>query len=464
MAGSDFGKIIHVSTWGESHGAALGAVLDGFPAGMELCGADLRPYMDRRRPGRNAVSTQRQEEDEVEILSGVFEGRTTGAPISLLIRNTSQRPRDYDDIADYYRPGHADFTYDRKYGIRDYRGGGRASGRETAARVACGAIAAKLLRQMGVEACAFTRAIGPVEIDPEIAAALESGKAAFGMPGFASKGMNDPAESVSTPTETDDSSESNSTSTGTDDPAESNSSSTGTDDPAKIGSKPIGTDGSTGSTSAGNHTASESPAALRLITPTAMPDAGADARAMEYLRQCIAEHDSAGGVVECVITGVPAGIGDPVFDKLDARLASALMSIGAVKAVEIGDGIRAAKAKGSENNDPFFYEEMTGAVVKRTNHSGGILGGISDGSPIIVRADIKPTPSIFREQDTVDQNGRPGKLLIRGRHDPVIVPRAAVVVECMCALVILDAMLSNMAARASNVLEFYARDDGDGLM
>lgn len=371
MAGSSFGTILRISTWGESHGPATGAVLDGFPAGMELSEADIQPYLDRRKPGQSCVSTQRKEEDLVEILSGVFEGRTTGTPISMLIRNTDQRSREYADLADCFRPGHADYTYDRKYGIRDYRGGGRSSGRETAARVACGAAAAKLLSQMGIDLCAYTRSIGPVEIDP---------------------GRFDRA--------------------------------------------------------------------LILKNRTAMPDAEADARAVEWLRRCVEEKDSAGGVVECVIRNVPAGIGDPVFQKLDARLSAALMSIGAVKAVEIGDGAAVSGARGSENNDLFLPGDPEGAVPegrKLSNHAGGILGGISDGSPVIVRVHIKPVPSISRPQRTIDTKGSPRILQIRGRHDPVIVPRAVVVVECMCALVLLDSMLVNMSARADRVLSFYRR-------
>ena len=363
-SGSEFGKILRLTTWGESHGAGIGAVLDGFPAGMELSEEDIQKYLDRRRPGQSEISTPRSEADAVEIWSGVFDGKTTGTPISLLIRNTSHRSADYGNLKDCFRPGHADYTYYSKYGFRDYRGGGRASARETAGRVAAGAIAAKFLRELGVDICAFTRAIGPVQIDD----------------------------------------------------------------------KRFDKD-------------------LIAKTKTCMPDAEADEQAMRFLKKCMEEKDSAGGVIECVITGVPAGIGDPVFDKLDAGIAQALMSIGAVKAVEIGDGVKAALSTGSQNNDQFFMAD--GAVSKYTNHAGGILGGISDGSPIICRAYIKPTPSIFREQRTVDENGNERTLLIKGRHDPVVVPRAVVVVECMCALTVLDAMLSNMTSRADSVRAFY---------
>ena len=363
-SGSEFGSILRLTTWGESHGAGIGAVLDGFPAGMELSESDIQEYLNRRKPGQTQISTPRKEADLVEILSGVFEGRTTGTPISLLIRNTSQRSRDYGNLKDCFRPGHADYSYYSKYGFRDYRGGGRSSARETAGRVAAGAIAAKFLKELGVDLCAFTKAIGPVCIDE-----------------------------------------------------------------SRFDRELIGKTG------------------------TCMPDAQADEQAMAFLKDCMEQKDSAGGVIECRITGVPAGIGDPVFDKLDARIAQALMSIGAVKAVEIGDGTEAAKATGSVNNDHFYMEGDT--VAKRTNHAGGILGGISDGSPIICRVYVKPTPSIFREQETVDESGNERTLLIKGRHDPVVVPRAVVVVECMCALTILDAMLANMTCRADAVKAFY---------
>ena len=367
MYGSSFGKVLKLTTWGESHGPALGAVLDGFPAGFSLRAEDIQDYMDRRRPGRSPVSTARSEADKVEILSGVFEGVTTGTPISLLIRNTSQHSGDYDNLRNCYRPGHADYTYDRKYGIRDHRGGGRSSGRETAARVAAGAIGALFLKELGVDICAYTKSIGPVQIRED----------AFSRD-------------------------------------------------------------------------------LIRSTATCMPDEEADRAAQEYLNRCRQEQDSAGGVIECIMSGVPAGIGDPVLDKLDARLAQAIMSIGAVKAVEIGDGTQVSVRKGSENNDAFTCE--SGQITKKTNHAGGILGGISDGSPIVLRAYVKPTPSVFRPQETVDRDGNPQEIVITGRHDPVIVPRAVVVTECMCAAVLLDAMLAHMTSRAQNVISFYRRD------
>lgn len=368
MAGSAFGTIFQVTTWGESHGKALGAVVDGCPAGLPLQETDIQPYLDRRKPGRSKISTPRKEEDAVQILSGVFEGKTTGTPISLLIPNTSQRSADYSQIASCYRPGHADYTFDAKYGFRDYRGGGRSSGRETAGRVAAGAVAARLLEQLGIRVQAYTRSIGPVCIDP-----------------------------------------------------------------ARFDAQAI------------------------LSTPTAMPDYAASQEAEHFLEDCMRRKDSAGGVIECIVTGVPAGLGEPVFGKLDARLAQALMSIGAVKAVETGDGTGVSQAFGSHNNDAFLPGSKGGekSVKKNSNHAGGILGGISDGSPIILRAHVKPTPSIFQEQRTVDRDGAPVTLTISGRHDPVIVPRAVVVVEAMTALTLADALLLNMGSRLDKLLEFY---------
>ncbi|MBQ6587993.1 MAG: chorismate synthase [Butyrivibrio sp.] len=364
MSGSITGKNIQISTWGESHGKALGVVVDGFPAGMEINEEDIQKFLDRRKPGTSPATTPRKEDDLVEILSGVFEGRTTGTPISMIVRNTSQKSSDYSEIAQYYRPGHADYGFDAKYGFRDYRGGGRSSGRETIGRVAAGALCSKLLSQMGIEVTAYTRAIGSVEID----------YSKF--------------------------------------------------DKASI-----------------------------LANPTAMPDSDADKKAMELIQQARANEDSIGGIIECVIKGVPAGVGEPVFDKLDACLSKAVMSIGAVKAVEIGDGTLVSTYHGSDNNDPFIIND--GVVSKETNHSGGILGGISDGTDIIVRAYVKPTPSIARTQHTINKSGENIDINIHGRHDPVVVPRAVVVVETMCAHTILDLMISNMSAQASNIVNFY---------
>ena len=366
MAGSSFGTIFRITTWGESHGKALGVVIDGCPAGLPLEESDIQRYLDRRKPGASSVSTPRKEEDLVEILSGVFEGRTTGTPISLMIRNTSQISRDYSEIADCFRPGHADYTFDQKYGFRDYRGGGRSSGRETAGRVAAGAVACKALSQLGVDVCAYTRSIGPVEAD---------------LTRFDREAI--------------------------------------------------------------------------LSTPTAMPDREADRAAVAYLEAAKRETDSVGGCMECRVEGLPAGIGEPVFEKLDANLAKAVMSIGAVKAVEIGDGCQVSRRKGSENNDGFQMQD--GRLYKTSNHAGGILGGISDGDTLLIRAHVKPTPSIYLPQDTVNRAGENTVLRIKGRHDPVIVPRAVVVMECMTALTLLDAMMVNLSARMDSLVDSYTR-------
>lgn len=365
MAGSSYGKIFQITTWGESHGKALGVVIDGCPAGLPLSEDDIQPFLDRRKPGKTKISTPRKEADKAEILSGVFEGKTTGTPISIIVHNTSQHSADYSEIAEYYRPGHADYTFDAKYGFRDYRGGGRSSGRETIGRVAAGAIASKLLSTLGITLTVYTRSIGPVTIDD----------AAF--------------------------------------------------DKQAI-----------------------------LTTPTCMPDYEASKKAEAYLEDCMRHYDSAGGVIECRIDGVPAGIGEPVFDKLDADLTKAIMSIGAIKAVEIGDGIQVATRRGSENNDAFTIQN--GEVTKATNHAGGILGGISDGSTIILRAYVKPTPSIFSKQQTVNKQGENLEVSIKGRHDPVVVPRAVVVVESMAAITLLDAMLVNMGAKVENLQKIYS--------
>ena len=357
MAGSSFGTIFRITTWGESHGGGIGCVVDGAPAGVALCEEQIQAYLDRRKPGGSRFSTPRKEADRVEILSGVFEGKTTGTPVSLLIRNENQRSKDYSDIADKYRPGHADYGYDVKYGFRDYRGGGRSSGRETAGRVAGGAVAAVILRSMGIEITAYTKKIGNIEADP-----------------------------------------------------------------------------------------SKFDADYILQNDLCMPDPEAYEKAAAFLQKCRAEKDSAGGICECVITGVPAGLGNPVFEKLDASLAQAIFSIGAVKGFEIGSGFAASSKKGSENNDP-FVTDADGTIRTLTNHCGGILGGISTGGDIVFRAAFKPTPSIAREQQTVDAAGNPVTLSIHGRHDPIIVPRAVVVVECMSACVILDALLMHRADR-----------------
>lgn len=382
MAGSQFGKIFHISTFGESHGKALGVVVDGCPAGLSLSEEDIQEMLERRRPGKNLKMTQRKEGDKVEILSGIFEGKTTGTSIAMVVWNEDQRSKDYGEIAHAFRPGHADYGFFAKYGFRDYRGGGRSSGRETIARVAAGAIAKKMLLELGVSVRAKVIELAGISL---------------------------------------------------------------TEDRQK-----------------------------------------AELLAEQKILSLREQGDSAGGVVECLVEGLPAGIGEPVFDKLDASLAKAVMSIGAVKSVEIGDGIEVSKSLGSENNDAFFLMEendceskeqnydseergshsismaegsksFMGSLRKGSNHSGGILGGMSDGSTIRIRAGFKPTPSISKPQQTVNEAGEEITIAIKGRHDPTVVERANVVVEAMTALTVLDAMLENLSARLEYVKRAYRR-------
>lgn len=366
MSGSICGTIFKVATWGESHGSGIGALIDGCPAGLMLEESYIQTYLNRRKPGQTRYSTPRKEEDKVCILSGVFEGRTTGTSISLAVFNENQHSGDYSNIASVYRPGHADYTFDQKYGFRDYRGGGRSSGRETIGRVAAGAIACAILKELGISVCAYTKAIGPVSIE-------------------------------------------------------------------------------------------EAKADLTQImkSPLYMPDLEASERAEEYLTGQMEKHNSAGGIIECIITGMPAGIGEPVFDKLDASLAKAVMSIGAVKGVEIGDGFLAAQLTGAENNDAFLSNGAS--VTKVSNHAGGILGGISDSSNIIIRAAVKPTPSIFRPQKTINQALENVEINIRGRHDPIIVPRAVVVVESMAAITLVDQLFMGMTSQLGKIKDFYGK-------
>ncbi len=340
MAGNSFGRLFCVTTWGESHGPALGAAIDGCPPGVPLVAEDIQRDLDRRKPGgRNA--SPRREPDRVEILSGVFEGRTTGTPISLVIFNKDMRSRDYDELAKLYRPGHADRTYDQKYGLRDWRGGGRSSARETAARVAAGAIARKVLDAQGITVKAYTLALGGVRASRRDWEEID---------------RND----------------------------------------------------------------------------FYSPDAAAAVAMEKRLREVKANGDSVGGVVEIRAQGCPPGLGEPVFDKLDARLAGALMSIGAVKGVEIGEGFAAAELCGSENNDEPTSEGY------RSNHAGGILGGISSGMDIIARVAVKPIPSIAIPQETVNAEGERRTIEIKGRHDVSAIPRIVPVCEAMVLLVLAD--------------------------
>lgn len=365
MAGSTYGNLFRITTWGESHGPALGVVIDGCPAGLPITSAEIQDYLNRRKPGQSKFSTARKETDQAHILSGVFEGRTTGTPISIIIYNQDQHSKDYHNLQHVYRPGHADYTFDAKYGIRDHRGGGRSSGRETIGRVAAGAIASKILSSLGIRITTYTKSIGNIRIpSSEYHLSEIKDNAIF------------------------------------------------------------------------------------------MPNNSYAQQASELLNSCIANQDSVGGVIECMVTGIPAGIGEPVFAKLDAALTQGIMSIGAVKGVEIGDGFEASQTFGSENNDA-FYQTSQKTIAKKTNHSGGVLGGISDGSPILLRAAVKPTPSIAQEQQTITSDGQSTTISITGRHDPVIVPRAVVVVESMVALTLVDYLFANMSSKMESVIDFY---------
>ena len=364
MAGSTYGNIFKITTWGESHGKALGVVVDGCPSGISLSEKDIQIFLNRRKPGQSKYTTQRNEDDSVEILSGVFEGKTTGTPISMLVWNTDHRSADYSQISECYRPGHADYTFEEKFGFRDYRGGGRSSARETIGRVAAGAIAHKILQELGIDILSYTKSINIIEIDD-----------------------------------------------------------------SKFDRNEI------------------------MNNPMYMPDKDAAIAAGKFLREKMSEMDSCGGIIECVVNGMPTGIGEPVFDKLDANLAKAVMSIGAVKGIEIGDGFKVAISTGSNDNDGF--EIKNGSIVKTSNHAGGILGGISDGSPIILRAAIKPTPSIAQTQKTVNKQGKNIDINIKGRHDPIIVPRAVVVVESMVAITLVDMLFSAMTSRIDRIKDFW---------
>jgi chorismate synthase len=326
----------------------VGVVVEGARPGLPFCEEDAQKDLDRRKPGQSDVTTPRKESDTVHILSGVFEGRTTGCPLAMLIWNSDQKPEAYDAIQDKFRPGHADFTYLKKYGIRDHRGSGRASGRETAARVAAGAVAKKMLAEHGISIRAWTRQVGSIRAEKTDLEAIEKNAARC-------------------------------------------------------------------------------------------PDPEAAEKMIALIRRMRDEKDSVGGIVECVATGVPAGLGEPVFDKLDAELAKAALSLGAVKGIEFGTGFAAAAMRGSEHNDPITPEGFT------TNHAGGILGGISNGADIVFRVVIKPTSSIAREQQSVDIHGKPVVVVTEGRHDPCICPRIVPVIEAMTALTLVDFLLRQRA-------------------
>ena len=356
---STYGTLFKLSTFGESHGPAIGVVIDGCPAGLPLDLEFVQHELDRRKPGQSRITTQRREADAVEILSGVFDGKTTGTPLAMLIRNEDQRSKDYGHIAEQFRPSHADYTYQAKYGIRDYRGGGRSSARETAARVAAGAVAKLLLQREGVQIQAYVSQVGKLKLEAPYQE-LDLAK------------------------------------------AEEN--------------------------------------AVRC------PDPAMAERMFEYIDETRKRGDSVGGVIACVIQNCPVGLGEPVFDKLHAELGKAMLSINAVKGFEYGSGFAGVEQYGSEHNDEYFTDE-TGRVRTKTNHSGGVQGGISNGEDIYFRVAFKPTATIMQDQASVDLHGQPATVQGKGRHDPCVVPRAVPIVEAMAALVLVDFYLRNRAEK-----------------
>ena len=346
---NSFGRILRLTTFGESHGVAIGGVLDGYPSGIEIDEAYVRDEMQRRRPGQSAVTTSRNEADEVEFLSGIFEGRSTGTPIAFIIRNTNNRSADYGNLSEVYRPSHADYVYEQKYGIRDYRGGGRSSARETAVRVCAGALAKLALRQLGITVQAYTSQVGDIAIE-------------------------------------------------------------------------------------NNYQAHD----LNLVESNIVrcPDPVAAAAMEQLILDVKRSGDTVGGVVSCVAKGVPIGLGEPLYDKLSARLAQAMLSINASKGFEYGNGFSSVVGRGSQQNDIFIKGDN--GVTTRTNNSGGIQGGISNGQDIYFRVAFKPVATVLMEQPTVDKSGEEVTVAARGRHDPCVVPRAVPVVEAMTALTLLD--------------------------
>ena len=348
MSGNTIGVLFRVTTWGESHGPATGAVIDGCPPRLALSTTEIQMELDRRRPGKLPSASPRREADRVEVLSGVFEGKTTGTPISLVIRNRDEDGTAYEGLRNLFRPGHGDFTYQAKYGIRDHRGGGRASGRETAGRVAAGAIARKIIAEAGIEVFAFTTELGGIVADPVAPAAAS-------------------------------------------------------------------------------------------VSPLFCTDPEAEERMMKRLEEARAAGDTLGGIVEIIVRGCPPGLGEPVFSKIDADLAGALMGIGTVKGVEIGSGFAVARMTGSACNDPIGPEGF------RTNHAGGILAGITNGSEIVLRAACKPISSIARPQETVDVHGNAAVVTVGGRHDVSVIPRIIPVCEAMVCIVLADHLLRQRA-------------------
>ncbi len=362
MAGNSFGTLFKISTFGESHGIAIGVIIDGCPAGLEIDEDYIQSELDRRKPGQSAITTQRKESDRFQLLSGVFEGKTTGSPIALIIPNEDQKSKDYEHIKNSFRPSHADFTYQTKYGHRDYRGGGRSSARETAVRVAAGAIAKILLKTVGIDLAAYVSAVGTIT-----------------SPNVSTENIHE----------------------------------------------------------------------LKVRTESNIircPDDKAADKMIEAIEQIRKEGDTLGGIISCIIKNCPIGLGEPVFDKLHADLAKAMLSINAVHGFEYGSGFAGAKMKGSEHNDSFGTSEK-GKIITQTNHSGGIQGGISNGADIYFNVAFKPVATIMQQQDTVDQAGNEVKMAGKGRHDPCVVPRAVPIVEAMAALVLADHYLRNKSAK-----------------
>jgi len=353
MAGNSFGKIFKLTTFGESHGPAIGGIIEGCPAGLSLDFEAINAEMQRRKPGQSAIVTQRKEEDEVKFLSGIFEGKTTGTPIGFTIENTDQKSKDYSHIKDIYRPSHADYTYDKKYGIRDYRGGGRSSARETACRVVAGAIAKQMLQHIKITA--FVSSVGEIEL-----------KKNYSEVDFSEIEKN----------------------------------------------------------------------------PVRCPDAEMASKMESYIKSIRKEGDTVGGTVTCVIQNVPIGLGEPVFDKLHAELGKAMLSINAVKGFEYGSGFSGTKMKGSQHNDQFKKDGST-----KTNHSGGIQGGISNSEDIYFKVAFKPVATIMQKQETIDSKGDKAVAEGKGRHDPCVVPRAVPIVEAMGALVLADFYLLNKISK-----------------
>jgi chorismate synthase len=355
--GNTIGQLFKVTTFGESHGPAIGVVIDGCPAGLKIDEEDIAGELARRRPGQSKITTQRKEPDIPEILSGVFEGTSTGAPIAILIRNADQRSKDYSHIADKFRPSHADFTYHKKYGIRDYRGGGRSSARETAARVAAGAVARQFLMEKGITVRAYVSRVGQVEL----------------ITPYHELNLDRIEDNI-----------------------------------------------------------------------VRCPDPLVAEKMIDYIDQTRKNQDTVGGIVTGLAFGVPAGLGEPVFDKLHADLGKAMLSINAVKGFEIGSGFEGVKMYGSEHNDAFIKQGNT--IKTATNFSGGVQGGISNGQDIYFRVAFKPVATIMKDQNSIDIKGDPTKVKGKGRHDPCVVPRAVPIVEAMTAIVLADHMLLNISA------------------